>query len=133
MEKVTGLGGVFLKVKDPHVMAAWYKKHLDVSFDDVSDKMAYRDFKWINHNNPAVPGHTVFSFFRNDTGYFKPSESNFMINFRVKDLVSLLDSLQKEGVQIAGEMQAYDYGKFGWIIDPEGNKIELWEPIGETE
>ena len=77
-----------------------------------------------------MPGQTAFSFFKESTDHFQPSEKPFMINFRVKDLVELLAELKKENVQIVGEMQEFDgYGKFGWIMDPDGNKIELWEPI----
>jgi len=125
MGKVTGIGGVFIKAKDPKAMAAWYEKHLGVGFEGQS----YMSFKWINENNPDVPGSTVFSFFKTESDYFAPSASPFMINFRVKDLDALLDRLIAEGVEVVGDRQTYDYGKFGWCIDPDGNKIELWEPV----
>jgi predicted enzyme related to lactoylglutathione lyase len=125
MQRVTGIGGVFLKAKDVKAMTAWYDRHLGFSFGE----QPYVMFKWVNENNPDVPGSTIFSFFKNDTKYFDPSNSPFMINFRVKDLRALLEKLKEEGVEIAGEMQEEDYGKFGWIVDPEGNKIELWEPV----
>jgi predicted enzyme related to lactoylglutathione lyase len=126
MQKVTGIGGVFFKAADPKALAQWYQKHLGIEFGDQS----YFSFEWINHNNPNVPGQTAFSFFKESTDHFQPSEKPFMINFRVKDLVELLAELKKENVQIVGEMQEFDgYGKFGWIMDPDGNKIELWEPI----
>jgi lactoylglutathione lyase len=128
MQKVTGIGGVFLKAIDPKALAQWYQKHLGIEFGD----QLYFGFKWINHNNPDVPGLTAFSFFKQDTDHFQPSEKPFMINFRVKNLVELLVELKKENVQIIGEMQEFDeYGKFGSIMDPEGNKIELWEPVDD--
>ena len=127
MQRATGIGGVFLKAKDPKVLAAWYDKHLGLSFGDNT----YLTFTWVNENNLAVPGSTVFSFFKNDTSYFRPSESPYMINFRVKNLTALLETLKQEGVEPVGEMMDESYGKFGWIMDPEGNKIELWEPADE--
>ena len=127
MQRVTGIGGFFLKAKDPKALAAWYDKHLGFSFGNN----LYISFKWVNEDNPAVPGNTVFSFFKKESTYFDPSASPFMINFRVKDLVTLLEKLKEEGVEIIGEMMEEDYGKFGWIMDPEGNKIELWEPVDE--
>lgn len=124
MERVTGIGGVFLKANDVKALAAWYQKHLGIEFGDNS----YITFKWGN-GDQDVKGQTVFSFFKLDTEYFKPAEKSFMINFRVKNLDELLEDLQKEGVEIVGEKEEYEYGKFGWIMDPEGNKIELWEPV----
>lgn len=125
MERVTGIGGVFFKSKDPKTLAAWYQKHLGIPFGEGS----YTVFKWINPHHPTAPGSTVFSFFKNESDYFQPSEKAFMINFRVKSLKELLATLEKEGVKIVGEMQEFEYGKFGWVMDPEGNKIELWEPV----
>jgi predicted enzyme related to lactoylglutathione lyase len=127
MQRVTGIGGVFLKSKDVKALAAWYDKHLGFSFGENS----YVNFSWVNENNPAVPGNTVFSFFKKESKYFDPSASPFMINFRVKDLVVLLETLKGEGVEIVGEMMDESYGKFGWILDPDGNKIELWEPVDD--
>ena len=127
MQRVTGIGGLFIKAKDPRALSAWYDRHLGFSFGEN----LYVNFKWVNDNNAAVPGNTIFSFFKQDTKYFDPSSSPFMINFRVKDLKSLLEKLKEEGVQIVGEISEEEYGKFGWIMDPEGNKIELWEPVDE--
>ncbi len=127
MEKVTGIGGLFIKVKDIKSLSSWYQKYLGIEFGNNS----YIDFKWVNKNNPAVPGHTVFSFFKDDSTYFNPSEKPFMINFRVHNLEQLLGELKQEGIQITGNIEVFEYGKFGWIMDPEGNKIELWEPIDE--
>ena len=85
----------------------------------------------MDNKDPGVPGNTVFSFFKEDTTYFNPSEKSLMINFRVSNLDVLLEELKKEGVEIVGEKEEYEYGKFGWIIDPEGNKIELWQPVDQ--
>ncbi len=127
MERVTGIGGVFLKAKDAPALAAWYEKHLGVPFA----KGLYVDYISPNPDQPDVPVHTVFSFFKQESDYFSPSASPFMINFRVKDLHGLLAELRKEGVWVAEKTQDEGYGKFGWIMDPEGNKIELWEPAAE--
>ena len=127
MERVTGIGGVFLKAKDPKTLASWYDKHFGLSFGDNT----YINFNWVNENNPAVPGNTVFAFFKEESTYFDPSASPFMINFRVKDLAAMLSALKQEGVELVGEMVEEGYGKFGWVMDPEGNKIELWEPVDD--
>ena len=125
MKRVTGIGGIFLKVKDVPAMIAWYEKYLGIEFNG----QPYFPFQWINPHHPTEPGTTVFSFFKNESDYFAPSQKELMLNFRVENLKGLLETLQQEGVQTVGEMQEYSYGKFGWIMDPEGNKIELWEPI----
>jgi len=127
MERVTGIGGVFLKAKDPKKMTAWYDKHLGLNFGEST----YLSFKDGNGQEPSNPGETVFSFFKYETKYFDPSASPFMINFRVKNLESLFEKLKEEGVEIVGEMMKESYGNFGWILDPEGNKIELWEAIDD--
>ena len=127
MQKVTGIGGVSIKAKDAEALAAWYQKHLGIEFGG----QLYFDFRWVNHNNPGQTGYSVFSFFNEDSQYFQPSEKSFMINFQVKNLVALLEDLKNEGVTIIGQVEEYEYGKFGWILDPEDNKIELWEPTDE--
>jgi|SRR5882757_2352863 predicted enzyme related to lactoylglutathione lyase len=125
MQKVTGIGGVFIKAKDPKALAAWYQQHLGVAFGDG----LYLSFPWVNERNPAEPGQTVFSFFKQDDPYFAPSDKPFMINFRVDNLSALLEALKSAGVWVAEKSESYPYGKFGWCMDPEGNKIELWEPV----
>ena len=126
MKRVTGLGGVFFKTKDPKAAKAWYGKHLGLPMDDYGCS-----FKWIDidHKDAKEPAQTVWSPFAEDSKYFQPSEKQFMFNYRVENLVELLKVLKEEGVQIVGEMQELPYGKFGWIMDPDGNKVELWEPI----
>lgn len=124
MERVTGLGGPFIKADDPKELAAWYEKHLGISFKGAT----YTDWQFTNTDGSAKSGYNVFSFFKKDAEYFAPSEKQVMVNFIVKDLFALLAVLKEEGVTMAGEPLDEEYGKFGWILDPEGNKIELWEP-----
>jgi predicted enzyme related to lactoylglutathione lyase len=128
MKRVTGLGGVFFKTKDPKKIKEWYSEHLGMHMDDYGSS-----FRWIELDNrdAQVPATTGWSPFKEDTKYFHPSEKPFMFNYRVADLVELIETLKKEGVQIVGEIEEYPYGKFGWIMDPDGNKIELWEPKDE--
>lgn len=124
-KRVTGLGGFFFKTKDPDGIKTWYKKHLGIPADQYG-----WTFWWKDHE--GKPGSTQWSPFKEDTDYFHPSSKPFMMNFRVHDLEGLLADLAREGVEIVGEMQTFSYGKFGWILDPEGNKIELWEPRDEA-
>ncbi|MCG8329600.1 MAG: VOC family protein [Chitinophagales bacterium] len=121
MKRVTGIGGIFFKAKDPKKMQAWYHKHLGLPMTPDG----YIVFEW---GNQAVPGYTVWSTFPEDTKYYEPSTKPFMINYRVENLDALLALLKEEGVQVVGEPETHEYGKFAWIMDPEGNKIELWEP-----
>ena len=125
MKRVTGIGGVFFKTADPKKIKEWYAKHLGF---DVTEWGATFQWKDLNDLDAKAPASTVWSPFKADSDYFQPSEKPFMFNYRVANLVELLKALKEEGVQIVGEMQEYPYGKFGWIMDPDGNKIELWEP-----
>ena len=129
MEKrVTGLGGIFLKMNDPKATTTWYDQHLGLNFRGNT----YQTFKWREREQPDQIGRTEFSLFPQNTTYFAPSESPFMLNLRVENLAELLDILRGEGVTIVGDMETHEYGKFAWILDPEGNKIELWEPIDDV-
>jgi predicted enzyme related to lactoylglutathione lyase len=121
-KRVTGLGGFFFKTKDPDTTKQWYKDHLGLPVDDYGCTFWWKDTK----GNDCS---TQWSPFKEDTKYFQPSKKEFMMNFRVENLHELLKVLKEEGVTVVGEVEEYDYGKFGWILDPEGNKIELWEPI----
>lgn len=125
MQKVTGIGGVFIKSANPKALSAWYEQHLGIALGEH----AYISFQWVNPHHPTEPGQTVFSFMKESSDYFAPSEKPFMLNFRVHDVHGLIDALKKEGVWVADKIQEYEYGKFGWCMDPEGNKIELWEPV----
>ena len=124
MERVIGLGGPFIQAKDPKAIAAWYEKHLGIAFKGAT----YTEWQFPSKDGPARPGFNILSFFKENSDYFKPSTTGIMLNFIVSDLDGLIKTLAEEGVEIAGEPLREDYGKFGWIIDPEGNKIELWEP-----
>ena len=126
MKRVTGLGGVFFKCQDPEKMKKWYEKHLGIESDQYGTK-----FEWRSSDNPGEKCYTVWSPFSDNTQYFSPSEKPYMFNYRVENLEKLLEILKDEGVEIVGEIEKYEYGKFGWIMDPEGNKIELWEPVDE--
>ena len=116
MKRVTGLGGVFFKTSDPKKLKEWYGKHLGLPVDEYG-----ASFQWIDPNNKEakVPALTAWSPFKDDTSYFQPSEKQFMFNYRVENLVELLNVLKEEGVTIVGEIQEFSYGKFGWIMDPE--------------
>ena len=124
-KRVTGLGGFFFKTKNPEEIKNWYGKHLGLPVDNYGCSFWWKD----QEGNDAM---TQWSPFKEDTDYFNPSEKQFMMNFRVENLEELLKILKEEGVTIIGEMEEYDYGKFGWILDPEGNKIELWEPVDKA-
>jgi predicted enzyme related to lactoylglutathione lyase len=124
MKRVTGIGGIFFKCKDPESVKKWYNDHLGIKSDQYGGA-----FIWREDNDPDHKGYTAWSPFSDGTKYFSPSNKDFMFNYRVEDLEKLLEVLKKEGVEIIGEMEEYEYGKFGWIMDPEGNKIELWEPV----
>ncbi|MGQ0737426.1 MAG: VOC family protein [Bacteroidota bacterium] len=126
MQRVIGLGGPFIKANNPKAMADWYEKHLGIDFKGN----VYTDWQLADKEGKTIPGYNVFSFFKKDSDYFSPSSKEVMINFIVHDLFGLLEVLKSEGVTITGEPMDEEYGKFGWIIDPEGNKIELWEPPG---
>lgn len=126
MKKVTGIGGVFFKCDDPKAMNEWYAAKLGLPATNYG-----ATFEWRDADDPSQKGSTTWSTFPKDTGYFKPSEKPFMINYRVADLVSLVAELRKDNVTIVDEIAEYDYGKFVHILDPEGNIIELWEPKEE--
>lgn len=124
MQKITGIGGVFFKARDPKALMEWYDKHLGLKF-----QYGFTKFRWADEQASKAPGSTILSIFKEDSPHFQPSEKPWMINFRVSDLRALLAELRENGVTIAGDIQEDDFGKFGWILDPEGNKIELWEPV----
>lgn len=126
-KKVTGIGGIFFKCDDAAAMRTWYSKHLG-----FSDNQYGTIFEWRDAEKPDVKGSTVWNTFKKETTYFQPSEKDFMINLRVENLEALLAELKEQGIEPVGKMQVYDYGKFAHIMDPEGNKLELWEPIDEA-
>ncbi|WP_077032762.1 VOC family protein [Pelomonas sp. KK5] len=124
MKRVTGIGGIFFKSKDPKALSAWYRDHLGVTLEPWGGSV----FRWVSEDNPSGTGTTVWSPFSADTSYFAPSEASFMVNYRVADLHGLLAALRAEGCQVEDKIDESELGKFGWVVDPDGNKIELWEP-----
>jgi predicted enzyme related to lactoylglutathione lyase len=124
MERVTGLGGVFFKADDPEKLYGWYAKHLGIKGKPGEGGV----FPWRHADDPQKPGMTVWSIFRRDTKYFGSSMSDVMLNYRVANLDDLLAALRAEGVWIDEKREDHEYGRFAWIMDPEGNRIELWEP-----
>lgn len=126
MKRVTGIGGIFFKSENPKKLMEWYDKHLGFNMHE-SDEVAVI-FKDTCEGETDRQEYAIWSPFTKDTDYFEPSEKDFMINFRVADLEKLIAVLKEEGVKILGEIKNYKQGKFSWIIDIEGNKIELWEP-----
>lgn len=119
--RVTGIGGVFFKTKDPQAVKEWYNKHLGLNTDQWGCTFWWKD----KDGNDCS---TQWSPFKEDTTYFEPSKKDFMMNYRVENLEELLETLKAEGVTVMDEIQKVEEGKFGWIMDLEGNKIELWEP-----
>ncbi|MEH0154564.1 VOC family protein [Limibacter armeniacum] len=126
MKRVTGIGGIFFKCTNPTEVKSWYSKHLGLNTDEYGTS-----FEWRKAENPNEKGYTAWSPMDEKTDYFAPSEQSFMVNFRVENLEALIAVLKEEGVQVIGEIQSYEYGKFAHIMDPEGNKVELWEPVDE--
>jgi len=124
MKRVTGIGGVFFKAKDPERLRVWYQKHLGLEFDANGVVI----FGCSVNEEERKTVQTVWSLFPSDTKYFDPSSAPFMINYRVENLAGLLERLRNEGVEVDEGVEEYDYGRFGWVMDPEGNRIELWEP-----
>ena len=123
-KKVTGIGGIFFKCKDPEAMKDWYSKNLGLVTNEYGSCFEFR-----SSDEPERLGYLQWSTFKDDTKYMEPSKKDFMINYRVEDIESLVDELRSAGVTICDEIESFDYGKFVHIMDPEGNKIELWEPV----
>jgi predicted enzyme related to lactoylglutathione lyase len=123
MKKATGIGGIFFKCKDPDKMKEWYQKNLGLNTNQYGAV-----FEWYQGADSTKKGFTSWSPFKETTKYFEPSTKDFMINYRVGDLEALVEELKKSGVTVLDTVETYDYGKFVHILDPEGNKIELWEP-----
>jgi predicted enzyme related to lactoylglutathione lyase len=120
MERVLGIGGVFLKASDPKALAAWYREHLGVP---VAPGQTYGLL-----TSAGAGEQTVWSSFPADTPYFGPGPATFMINYRVQNLDAMLAQLRAAGAQVEDRVEEYEYGRFGWASDPEGNRFELWQP-----
>jgi len=124
MERVLGIGGVFFKAADKGALGAWYRDNLGVPLEE---EWGGAVFGW-KANDPVGDAHTVWSPFPEDTSYFAPSTRDFMLNFRVADLEAMLRQLRAKGCAVDDKTEESEFGKFGWVMDPEGNRIELWQP-----
>ena len=129
MAKVTGIGGVFFKSTTDHKqLAAWYARHLGLALEEWGGAI----LKW-PEDKAADRGMTVWHVAEKNTKWFSPSESSFMINYRVDDLDGLLTQLRRDGVTIVKGPESDDNGSFAWILDPDGNKVELWQPAAQNQ
>jgi predicted enzyme related to lactoylglutathione lyase len=124
MKRVTGVGGIFFKAKDPVALGAWYKTHLGIDVQSWGGAA----FRWSDENDKPIGGTTAWSVVGSDSKQFAPSTATFMVNYRVADLDALLRALRSEGCTVLEKTDDSEYGKFGWVVDPEGNKVELWQP-----
>lgn len=124
MNRVTGIGGIFFKAKDAPALRAWYKRHLGIDVQDWGGTA----FTWTDENGQPENGMTIWSVAAQESEQFAPSSAPFMINYRVEDLHALVAVLKEEGCEVLDKIDESDFGKFAWVIDPEGNKVELWEP-----
>lgn len=123
--RVTGLGGLFFRSRDPKGTIEWYRQHLGIDAADWGGVA----FQWQDKDTPTQTGYTVWSAFPDDTTYFEPAKQEFMMNFRVVGLDEILADCRAQGVTVVGEVDEQPNGRFAWILDPEGRKIELWEPV----
>jgi predicted enzyme related to lactoylglutathione lyase len=124
MKRVTGIGGIFFYAKDPEALRAWYRTHLGIAVQPWGGAA----FDWADDSGKPAGGTTAWLIGAADSRHFAPGTANFMVNYRVADLSGLLQALREEGCQVLDQFEEGEYGKFGWVIDPEGNKVELWEP-----
>ena len=124
MKRVTGIGGIFFLAKDPVALRAWYQKHLGIDVQEWGGTA----FTWTDGDGNPTKGTTVWSIGAASGDNFAPSTSTFMINYRVEDLAALLQALREEGCNVLEKTDDSEFGKFGWVMDPEGNKVELWQP-----
>lgn len=124
MKRVTGIGGVFFKARDAQSLRAWYKQHLGVDVQPWGGAA----FDWTDAAGQPVAGTTAWCINTPESDHFAPSAAPFMINYRVEDLHGLLQALREEGCHVLEKFEESEYGKFAWVMDPEGNKVELWQP-----
>lgn len=122
MQKVLGIGGIFLKARDPVALRAWYQTHLGIAIETWGGTA----FRWVDAQGEPQAGTTVWSIGSGE--YFAPSTSSFMVNYRVADTRAFIAQLQAAGCDVVSDVEESEYGVFGWVMDPEGNKIELWQP-----
>lgn len=124
MKRVKGIGGIFFRCEDPAATREWYREHLGIESGEYGG-----DFAWRHARDPDRMGHTVWAPFPGDTEYFGEGAQDFMVNYRVEDLDALLEELREEGVEVVGGPEEFEYGSFAWIRDPDGRRVELWEPV----
>ena len=124
MKRVTGIGGVFFNARDPVTLRAWYKTHLGIDVQSWGGAA----FTWADAEGKPTAGTTAWTINDASSKAFAPSTASFMVNYRVADLHALVAALKSEGCNVLEKVDESEYGKFGWVIDPEGNKVELWEP-----
>ncbi len=124
MKRVTGIGGIFFQAKDPKSLQAWYRRHLGIDVQDWGGAA----FSWTDEEGRPTGGTTIWSVGSADGDPFAPGTASFMINYRVADLKALLQVLRSEGCNVLDKVDESEFGQFGWVLDPEGNKVELWEP-----
>ncbi len=124
MKRVTGIGGIFFQAQDPVALRSWYKTHLGVDVQDWGGAA----FDWTDDEGKPVGGTTAWTINDAASDSFAPSKASFMVNYRVDDLTALVEILKTEGCQVLPGVDESEFGKFAWVIDPEGNKVELWEP-----
>lgn len=124
MRRVTGIGGIFFNARDPLVLRAWYKAHLGIDVQAWGGAA----FTWTDAQGKPTTGTTIWTIGDASSNAFAPSAANFMVNYRVADLHALVAALRAEGCNVLDKVDESEYGKFAWVIDPEGNKVELWEP-----
>ena len=124
MNRVTGIGGIFIKSKDSKALREWYRVHLGMDVQDWGGMV----FHWSTPENPNPNGTTVWTVMDASSKYFDPSTAPFMVNYRVEDLHAVLAALRAEGCAVDAKAEESEFGKFGWVMDPDGNRIELWEP-----
>lgn len=133
MKGVTGIGGIMFQSESPAQLYEWYEKHLGIKREAHGQcaTFEWRELQAPDGSEPGAKGATAWAIFPRSTKYFGASKASFMLNYRVDDLDGLLGELQKAGVEIDPHRESADYGKFAWIMDPDGNRIELWEPAKE--
>jgi predicted enzyme related to lactoylglutathione lyase len=124
MKRVTGIGGIFFNARDPVALRAWYKAHLGIDVQEWGGAA----FRWTDEGGRPVAGTTVWSIGDAAGGSFAPSASAFMVNYRVADLRGVVQALRREGCEVLDKIDESEFGTFGWVMDPEGNKVELWQP-----
>jgi predicted enzyme related to lactoylglutathione lyase len=121
--RILGIGGIFFKSSNQDQLSSWYREKIGIDHDQYG-----ATFKWRSMDEPAKENLTVWSIFPTSSDYFAPSTAAFMVNYIVDDLDALLDKMRAGGVEIDPKREDFDYGRFAWVYDPDGNKIELWEP-----